>query len=83
VDALRGRSGSYADLVAVAARFSCPPAIRFVTVYAQVLMAADSLLHRRLQPPAPAQLGRDDVAIGMASTSRSCSTGESPPAHRR
>jgi hypothetical protein len=42
VDALRGRSGSYADLVAVAARFSCPPAIRFVTVYAQVLMAADT-----------------------------------------
>jgi hypothetical protein len=29
--------------VAVAARFSCPPAIRFVTVYAQDLMAADIL----------------------------------------
>ncbi|MDQ3573848.1 MAG: hypothetical protein M3378_09945 [Actinomycetota bacterium] len=42
VDALRRRSGSYADLVAATAQFLWPPARGFVTVYAQDLMAADT-----------------------------------------
>ncbi len=36
------RSGSYADPVAATAQFSRPPARRFMTVYAQDLMAADT-----------------------------------------
>ncbi|MGH2838260.1 MAG: hypothetical protein ACRDJY_07935, partial [Thermoleophilaceae bacterium] len=35
------RSGSYADLVAATARFSWPSARDFMTVYAQILTAAD------------------------------------------
>ena len=49
VDALRQRSGSYADLVAASAQFSCPPTRGFMTVYAQDLMAADSGLGRYMR----------------------------------
>src|SRR5438552_3042533 len=50
----RRRSGSYADLVAATARFWCPPARSFMTVYAQDLMAADTRpTARRSAAPRP------------------------------
>jgi hypothetical protein len=54
VDTSGRRSRSYTDPVAATAQFSWPPARKFMTIYAQNLMAADTLAADPVNEPASA-----------------------------